>query len=353
MNFQKYLLEKQKKINRIIDSNLSEKKIFDSCYGSAQSKEMLKDFSKKGKGVRGALTILSFQLFGRTENDNILKIAAGLELIHSSLLIHDDIMDKAALRRGKPSMSDQFYKLALDNKLYDPHHYGTSQSINLGDIGFFEGVRILHSGLKGLQSSEEIFEFVMRELNFVGIAQMEDVYWSHRKNHDPDIKIIEQIYKYKTSRYSFAVPLMIGAIASGQSQIIKDEISRFCEHAGLLFQIRDDELAIIYSSKNLKKDAFSDIRDNKKTIIRNILFSNCNLSELKELSKIFGKLFIDENEHKKVKNIYMQEKIQKIIKTIKNKNISAAQKIINQIDLPKNKKEYLQSLMNFCIIRES
>lgn len=83
--------------------------------------------------MRGTLVKLGYELTGHRADTKIIDMAAAVEIVHTALLIQDDIMDKSPLRRSKPSI---YY--ALGN-----NHYGISQAICLGDLGLYLGIKII------------------------------------------------------------------------------------------------------------------------------------------------------------------------------------------------------------------
>ena len=95
--------------------------------------DRLLPFVTSGKTTRGSLAVYIYSLFRKNLPPSIYKAAAALELYHSGLLIHDDIMDRDNLRRGKPSIWEQYSRASHDT------HIGISQAINAGRPLFLYG----------------------------------------------------------------------------------------------------------------------------------------------------------------------------------------------------------------------
>ncbi|MFZ5845698.1 MAG: polyprenyl synthetase family protein [Patescibacteria group bacterium] len=182
-------------------------------------------FVTAGKCVRGSLVLFSYLMFKNKLKSEVIQAAAGIELLHSGLLIHDDIMDRDTKRRGSEAVHYQYQKLATP-------HFGESMGITIGDLSFFLGFELLH---------DQVFPLVSRELATVATAQMQDVAQTAlpKKLSPNDIL---SLYRYKTARYSFSLPLTIGAMLAGQPQQVISDLEKLGESLGILYQIRDDQL---------------------------------------------------------------------------------------------------------------
>lgn len=214
--------------------------------------EKFKKFVVAGKSIRGILVFLSAEMLGFCNEKEILPIAAAFEIIQSSLLIHDDIMDRDLKRRGMETLFASYLPQAIKEKFNDCFHFAISMGINAGDIGFFLAFKLLQS--------KKINALVVDEIINVSLAQMSDVYWGHKKEM-PSLKEIENIYLYKTARYSFSLPLIAGATLAGQPKKILNQLKKLGQFMGIAFQIKND-------IKQTGKSTESDIKENKKTLLR-------------------------------------------------------------------------------------
>ena len=305
------------------------------------------DFAKRGKGVRGTLVFLTEKLFEKPkiEKETLKKLALVFEVIHSSLLIHDDIMDNDSLRRGQPTIHvffNQRYEEFLKEK---NDNLGKSIALSLGDIGFFIAFDILSS----ININPTIKNFLAQELIKTGLAQIDDVFFSQTKI-EPEIDDIFAIYKGKTSRYTFVLPILtilkIKNINLQKQKIIEEIL----EDLGIIFQISDDLIGIF--SEESGKDKGSDIREDKKTIIRYLLFKDKKTPT--NIKKIFGKDKISEDEIENLKSFINQydikKEIENIIEEIKNKVQSKMEK--NKKILPEKFIPLVNNFINYLITRK-
>src|SRR3990172_2118390 len=135
-----YAIKADKFLESYFDQKTLEvKEMGGSGEGIAMASEMLKryrNFSHGGKKLRGALIKLGYEIVGGKSKE-ILKASASIEIIHSFLLMHDDIMDMDSYRRGALTIHKQFEK---DQGSY---HYGVSMGIDMGDLGGYMGMELI------------------------------------------------------------------------------------------------------------------------------------------------------------------------------------------------------------------
>lgn len=259
------ILSHKKKIDEQLLSFLSAKKsaLMKINHFGGDVIDRLMPFVTSGKTTRGSLMVYIFALFQKELSTDIYKAAAALELFHSGFLIHDDIMDRDDLRRGAPSIWEQYHKKSHDL------HTGISQAINAGDLCFFLAQELL--------ADAAVHPMVAKELQQVVIAQMQDVE-SGGKHHLSKDEVLS-LYRYKTGRYTFSLSMALGATLAHATA---DQISlfeRLGESMGLLFQIRDDELSVEGDSAVTGKPVGSDEKNAKQTL--GTLLNSEELNDLK------------------------------------------------------------------------
>ena len=348
------LIRKINRYKKIIDDDLEKLKekyfyLFNQYHPkSVEYLNQFVDFAKRGKSVRGALVFITDKIFSdeKIKNEDLKKLALTFEIVHSSLLIHDDIMDNDRLRRGQPTIHiffNQKYKDFI--KKNNNNSFGTSIALSLGDIGFFIAFDILSS----LNINPKIKNFLSHELIKTGLAQINDVFFSQTKI-EPKLDDILNIYKGKTSRYTFVLPVLtilkIKNIKAEKQKIIEEIL----EDLGIIFQITDDLIGLF--SDETGKDKGSDIREDKKTIIRYLVFQNKNTPAA--VKKIFGQDKITEDEIQEVRtfinNSEIKTKIKNIIEELTNKIQNKMEK--NKKLLPEKFIVLVKDFIDYLITRK-
>jgi geranylgeranyl diphosphate synthase, type I len=252
----------------------------------------LLEFALQGKMIRGCLVQLGYSLAresraGSEPPESVLMASSAMELFQSGLLVHDDIMDRDILRRGKPSIFRQYAEEAERGRSADPPRTGEALGICAGDVAYFLAFELLSRVAGEPAALREVLALCARELAAVGIAQMQDVSWGGSKIGVTDAEIL-RMYTWKTGRYSFSLPLMVGSLIGGAPAILCEELEKLGECMGLLFQIHDDELGLFGSEQELGKPVGSDVREGKKTLYYARLMAAASPQERERLDRIFG-----------------------------------------------------------------
>lgn len=268
----------------------------------------LYDYTAAGKMIRGGLAILSHEMFSATADpaaggaastppaaqaplaspaDAALDLAVALELFQSGLLIHDDIMDGDDTRRGMPTLH-RAYETAFAGDLEraglapvgKPDLVGQALAICAGDASYFIAVELLTS------ATAQSAALCARELVDVCFAQMRDVRWGASPEL-PEPDAVLEMYRYKTARYTFSMPLAAGALLAGRPEAVP-ALNAFGEGVGIAFQIRDDALGLYGDEREIGKPVGSDIREGKKTLYHILLRQRATPEENVRLSALYG-----------------------------------------------------------------
>jgi geranylgeranyl diphosphate synthase type I len=300
---------------------------------------------RDSKRIRALLIMIGYECFGGKNSKKVIKISGFIELIHSYLLMHDDIIDKDELRRGKLSMHKYFSSSnpAINDK-NDSYHYGLSMAILAGDLSCLLGYEIiLKSSFTDLIKIKVIEK--LNELLFdVFCGEILDVNGQYSKKfNEADIN---NIYEYKTARYTFLQPLQIGGILGGAKRNQLNEMDKFAIPAGIAFQIKDDILGLFGNIKATGKPIGSDIREGKKTLMMAYALNHANLKDKKTLIELLGN-DINAAQIKLVQNIVIKTSALEYCQNLIEKNIKASHAALKILKFNKNKKEILNDLLIF------
>lgn len=257
----------------------------------------LETYARAGKMIRGILVRLGYELCAPEAPDAAMdrvldRAGAAMEFFQAGLLIHDDIMDRDTMRRGSTTVHTQYENDAAAANAPDPAHHGISLGVCAGDVAFFLGFHALASlpvpeTLR--ERAREVAAFAAQELSLVGVAQMQDVRSGGGGiGSDPDPAQILRVYRFKTGRYTFSMPLVAGAMLGGGGPDHLAALDQAGENLGVVFQLKDDELGIFGDATQSGKRADSDIREDKKTLLRHFLFAAADAGLRTRLESIFG-----------------------------------------------------------------
>jgi geranylgeranyl pyrophosphate synthase len=219
------------------------------------SAEISDYLSAKSKRIRPTLVFLVSKAMGIEINEKIYHLACAIELIHNSTLVHDDILDNAAIRRSKISLN---YKL------------GNNLSVLAGDI-------LLSIALKELVKCEDL-EIIKTFSNSLYLICEGEINQNFTIGKLPTLDEYIRKSQYKTAEL-FKAPLTSLCLISNKNRI--KEIYNFAQNFGIAFQIKDDLLNILKTDKS--KPMLSDIHNGIFTAP--VIFLNEDKGNIENLSE--------------------------------------------------------------------
>ena len=254
-NLSKNLKKDLEKVESLMRKNLSKEPVVKDLYDYI--------FDKSGKKVRASISLISS--YGMNKNQqNRVKLAAIIELLHTATLVHDDIIDNSDLRRGKTTVN-----VAWSN----------SHGVLIGDFIYSKAFMLMN----------EIGNFkVIDELSSATnkIAEGELMQLANKNNLNTSLQQLKKISYYKTGRL-FEASAKSAAMLSGRSIPFIENISKAAKLIGIAFQVRDDLLDYGVSKGNIGKPEMQDILEDKITYP---LYFALKYSNKKDSSKILKKL---------------------------------------------------------------
>lgn len=198
--------------------------------------EVVRDVvSSGGKRLRPALVIISAK-FGDYERNKVLPMAGALEILHTATLIHDDIIDRSKVRRGKETVSEK---------------YGPDMAVYTGDYLFTKAIMLLSKDV-----SIENLEFVAKAIKTICEGEVDQ--YQARYNIDTSIYSYLKRINRKTA-VLFAAACSLGAYIVGCDDNITKKLARFGICYGTAFQIRDDLNDFICDQASSGKPVIKDI----------------------------------------------------------------------------------------------
>lgn len=285
--------------------------------------------SNSGKRIRPVLCLMGNELFDEIHQD-AYHLAAAVELFHNFTLVHDDIMDKAPLRRGKPTVhsvhgeptallgGDVMMVISYDyiNKIQSPH-------IKI----------IIHLFNK---TAKEVCEGQQLDMDF------------EKRDHVTLQEYITMI-QLKTS-VLLASSLQLGSIIGGASEFNQQHIYEFGRNLGIAFQIQDDYLDAFGDPTKFGKQLGGDIQSNKKTFLMIHALETAKGEMANRLKTTL--LQNDDNKVETVLAIYKACGIDKWANELKEEYLNKAMGHLEEIAVTKDRKESLIGLAHYLISRD-
>lgn len=282
-----------------------------------------------GKRIRPVMCLMGNELFDEIHPD-AYPLAAAIELFHNFTLIHDDIMDKAPLRRGKPTVHSKYGEptalLGGDVMLVVAYDY-----LNRIDNLYLKKIVHLFN-----QTAKEVCEGQQLDMDFEKI---------------PAVNLPEYIHmiSLKTS-VLLAASLRMGAIMGGAGEGNQIQLYEFGKKLGIAFQVQDDYLDAFGDPEKFGKQIGGDIIANKKTFLLIHALESANASQKTELERLIKS---DESSKvEKVLNLFRECGIDAWARELKEKYIAEAGRHMEDIAVLSVRKKPLLDLMHYLVQRD-
>ncbi|HMO61619.1 MAG TPA: polyprenyl synthetase family protein [Ferruginibacter sp.] len=281
-----------------------------------------------GKRIRPVCVLMGNELFGEIVPD-AYHAAAGIELFHNFSLIHDDIMDKAPVRRGLPTVHAK---------------YGENTALLAGDVMFVKAYEYLNKMKEGnLKRVLHLFNSTAAQ---VCEGQQLDMDFELR-----DTVSLEEYVNMITLKTSVlvAASLQLGAILGGTGERNQHHIYEFGKNLGIAFQVQDDYLDAFGDPEKFGKQVGGDILANKKTFL---LIHTLEVASAQDKATL--QQLLHQNPPDKVKQVLQLFKkcaVDDWANALKEKYLSTALQHLEEIAVVSKRKEPLKELAAFLIQR--
>jgi len=220
---------------------------------------------RPGKRIRPSLFVLGYLAYAKKPAAGLYRGALSIELLHDFMLVHDDIIDKSPLRRGKPAMHTMFERhFSLNQKI---KFNGQDLAIITGDILYALAMDAFTEVKEEPRRKEKALKKLIRAALYTGCGEFIELELGVKDIENISRSDIYKIYDFKTAFYTFAYPLSIGATLAGAGDKEAGKIFEYGVHLGRAFQIKDDILGMFADEQEIGKSVLSDLQEAKKTLL--------------------------------------------------------------------------------------
>lgn len=273
----------------------------------------LQAFLAGGKRLRPLFAMAGYLSTGSEPTSELVKTIAGLELIQASALIHDDLMDASATRRGRETIHRRFERLHKESNWQgDSVAFGSAAAILIGNLCLVWADKMFfESGIDSAKvlAAKPYFDSMRVE---VMAGQYLDVIEQNRRT--ADLTAIANIVNFKTSKYTVERPLHIGAMLSGADPVVLEILGRYAKPIGAAFQYRDDLLGAFGESSVTGKPVGDDFREGKRTLLIALFHESASAPDWEWFESVLGQPTLTDEEvfraQKMLKNAGVVEKLE-------------------------------------------
>jgi octaprenyl-diphosphate synthase len=231
-----------------------------------------------GKRIRPSLLLLAAKSLGHRGRD-MIQLGAVVELVHTATLVHDDIIDAANTRRGRPSANTT---------------WGNSKCVLAGDWLYMQAFRIAleQHNFKVLELliglTQQMVEGELLQIEKLGRILSEAEYYD---------------LIYRKTACLFHVSMRLGAVLGSASDEIEDQLGEYGRNLGIAFQIVDDVLDLTATEEVLGKPVMSDLREGKATLAVIHAYQHGTGLEREAIQEVLENLNFEHTSHQEILRI--------------------------------------------------
>lgn len=255
-----------------------------------------------GKRLRPAFVYWGHQATGADHDDGVFAPAGAVELLHTFALVHDDIMDRSAERRGRPAVHTALASAHAHELLGgDSEWFGVGGGILAGDLAFVWADQMLDEAALpagALQRARRVFTTLRVE---VMAGQYLDLRLAGQRHAAEEES--RRVALLKSGRYTVTRPLQLGAAVGGSHDLLDAALRTYGDAVGLAFQLRDDVLGLFGDPASTGKGTLEDLREGKRTVLMLRAMELAGTAERRVLAAILGDPDLDERDADRARQI--------------------------------------------------
>ena len=281
-------------ISETIDGFLTSQEPLLSDIGALPMLDIARDATAGGKRLRPAYCYWSYVAAASHPEDDspLLKVAASLDLLHVSALVHDDLIDDADTRRGLPAAHKRFEALHDERSGRGARsEFGTSSAILLGDLLLMWSIELADfAGHPGIERARQLLSTMRAEVTagqFLDVSAQYGV--APAGDYAEELEVAKRVLEYKSARYSIRRPAQIGAALGDADESVQGALGEFGSVIGRAFQLRDDVLGVYGDPGVTGKPFGGDLREGKRTVLVLTALAEGDPAEVAELDSLLGR----------------------------------------------------------------
>lgn len=224
--------------------------------------------TRGGKRLRPRLLLGAFLHLGGTRLEPAIELAVAVELLHTALLVHDDVIDGDVERRGAPNVVGTFAAAGEQGGLapQPARRWGERAALLAGDLMLTSALRITARLDVDARRRAQLVELVDESVFRAAAGELADVAYAAGLVTPTPVQIRDTMAD-KTAHYSLELPLRAAAILAGSPPPLADRLGDIGRSLGVVFQMRDDLLGVFGHTEETGKSASNDLREGKQTLL--------------------------------------------------------------------------------------
>lgn len=258
-------------LDRELKAFLAAKRDEAAAAGPAEMLELIDGvgqlMTQGGKRLRPALVYYTYRACGGRSDAEALPVALATEFLHTYLLIHDDIMDHAEVRRGQPAAHVRFRDAHRARGFHgDAQDFGQSVGILLGDLAHTYSVELFTSSSPSGELTR-CFAAMCQEVIGGQYLELLLAQRGARSGSGPREEELLRVLRLKSGLYTAERPIQLGALLAAAPPAVLGALSRYGTAVGEAFQLQDDLLGMFGDAGTVGKPVGADLKEGKVTFL--------------------------------------------------------------------------------------
>lgn len=251
----------------------------------------LQEATRGGKRLRPRLLLAGYLHLGGSRLEPALELAVAVELLHTALLVHDDVIDGDLERRGAPNVVGRLAAVGADGGLPEAgaRRWGEQAAVLAGDLMLTSALRIAAGLDVAAPRRAQLVDLVDESVFRAAAGELADVAYGAGLA-TPTAAQVREAMADKTAHYSLELPLRAAAILAGRPEL-GDRLGAVGRSLGLVFQMRDDLLGVFGRPEETGKSASNDLREGKQTLL---VVTARGTEAWRAVEHLFGRADLDE-----------------------------------------------------------
>lgn len=323
-------------------------------YSRLEVDAFLSILGRGGKRIRGALTMLGYEMSGGTNKAMIIQAARAIEMLHAYILIIDDIQDQSLIRRGGPAAHQWLANYHRRHELAgDSDHFGLAVALNSALSGAHAAQMLLANLDTTPEDRLKVIAIVNRTMLVTAHGQTNDIaneVIAHVEKVD-----VERVLEWKTAHYTLLNPLHVGMVLAGADCDATDAITDYAMGVGKAFQITDDILGVFGSEVASGKSPMDDLREGKRTFLTMYGLKHAPAADKNFLLSMLGNRHLTPAEFERCQDILVESGALDFARREAAKHVTAGLKSLEseQDRWDKDGVRFLRGLAEYLLERQS
>ena len=289
---------------------------------------------------------------GGTETPGLVAAGAALEMFHAFALIHDDVMDRSATRRGAPTIHCRLAgHFAATYPPAQAEQLGISAAILIGDLALTWSDQLLHEARLAPGTLARALDLIDAMRTEIMYGQYLDLIAAAQTGAGLEAPLA--VIRYKTAKYSIERPLQLGAILAGADTGLTEALSTFAVPLGEAYQLRDDLLGVFGVPCETGKSRLDDLREGKRTVLIALALAAADPGQRTVLHAALGNQALTEPEAERAREVLTAVGAGAWVEQMIEDRYGQALAALDQMALPGPADQALRTLARLAVWRQA